>query len=117
MAGLTGSVEAGNRAMSIAADYWSNNPFQRIDVTTATKQLVQFGRTTSQLSGDLEILGNVSLSSGVKIEELARYYARVSASGRAMTMDLEMMSDRGVPIYRELAKQLNTTTQGVRDLA
>lgn len=117
MAGLTGSVEAGNKAMSIAADYWSNNPFQRIDVTSATKQLVQFGRNTGQLAGDLKILGDVSLSSGVKIDELARYYARVSASGRAMTMDLEMMSDRGVPIYRELAKQLNTTTQGVRELA
>lgn len=117
MSGLTGSVEAGNKAMSIAANYWQNNPFQRLDVTNATKQLVQFGRTTSQLSGDLEILGNVSLSTQTPIDELARYYARVSASGRAMTIDLEMMSDRGIPIYRELAKALNTTTQGVRDMA
>lgn len=117
MAGLAGSVAAGNKAMSIAAEFWQSNPFQRIDVTNATKQLVQFGRNTNQLSSDLKILGDVSLSSGVAIDELARYYARVSASGRAMTIDLEMMSDRGVPIYRELAKQLNTTTQGVRDMA
>lgn len=117
MAGLTGSIEAGNKAMSIAANYWQNNPFQRIDVTNATKQLVQFGRTTSQIGDDLEILGNVSLSTGTDIAELARYYARVSASGRAMTEDLEMMSDRGIPIYRELAKQLNTTQQGVREMA
>lgn len=117
MAGLTGSMEEGNKAMTLAAKYWQNNPFQRIDVTNATKQLVQFGRTTNQISSDLDILGNVSLSTGMNIAELARYYARVSASGRAMTMDLEMMSDRGVPIYRELAKQLNTTTAGVRELA
>lgn len=117
MAGLTGSIEAGNRAMSIAANYWQNKPFQRIDVTNATKQLVQFGRTTNQIGDDLEILGNVSLSTGTSIDELARYYARVSASGRAMTQDLEMMSDRGIPIYRELAEQLHTTQQGVRDLA
>lgn len=117
MAGLTGSIEAGNKAMSIAANYWQNNPFQRIDVTNATKQLVQFGRTTSQIGDDLNILGNVSLSTGADISELARYYARVSASGRAMTEDLEMMSDRGIPIYRELAKQLNTSQQGVREMA
>lgn len=117
MAGLTGSIQAGNKAMSIAANYWQNNPFQRIDVTNATKQLVQFGRTTNQIGDDLEILGNVSLSTGTDIAELARYYARVSASGRAMTEDLEMMSDRGIPIYRELAKQLNTTQQGVRKMA
>ena len=117
MAGLTGSIQSGNKAMSIAANYWQNNPFQRIDVTNATKQLVQFGRTTGQLGDDLKILGNVSLSTGTDISELARYYARVSASGRAMTMDLEMMSDRGIPIYRELAKALNTSQQGVRKLA
>ena len=117
MSGLTGSVEAGNKAMSIAANYWQNNPFQRIDVTNATKQLVQFGRTTNDIAGDLEILGNVSLSTGTDISELARYYARVSASGRAMTQDLEMMSDRGIPIYRELAEALGTTTQGVREMA
>ena len=117
MSGLTGSVEEGNKAMTLAAKYWQNNPFQRIDVTNATQQLIQFGRNTSQISSDLETLGNVSLSTGMNISELARYYARVSASGRAMTMDLEMMSDRGVPIYRELEKQLNTTTAGVRKLA
>lgn len=117
MAGLTGSIAAGNKAMSIAANYWQNNPFQRLDVTNATKQLVQYGRNTNQLSKDLEILGNVSLSTGAQIDELAKYYARVSASGRAMTIDLEMMSDRGIPIYRELAKQLGTTQQGVREFA
>lgn len=117
MSGLTGSMAEGNRAMSIAAKYWQANPFQRIDVTNATKQLVQFGRNTNQISSDLETLGNVSLSTGMNIADLARYYARVSASGRAMTMDLEIMSDRGVPIYRELAKQLNTTTAGVREMA
>ena len=117
MSGLTGSVEEGNKAMTMAAKYWQSHPFQRIDVTNATKQLVQFGRTTDQLTSDLEMLGNVSLSTNMGIDELARYYARVSASGRAMTRDLEMMSDRGVPIYRELQKQLGTTTDGVRKMA
>lgn len=117
MSGLIGSVQEGNKAMSIAANFWQNNPFQRIDVTKATQQLVQFGRTTNQLNSDLEILGNVSLSTQTPIDELARYYARVSASGRAMTMDLEMMSDRGIPIYRELEKALGTNTAGVREMA
>ena len=117
MAGLSGSFVEGNKAMTEAAKFWQNNPFQRIDVTQATQQLVQFGRKTNQIADDLEILGNVSLSTGMNIGDLARYYARVSASGRAMTMDLEMMSDRGVPIYRELEKALNTTTAGVREMA
>lgn len=117
MAGLTGSFEAGNAALSKAAEFWQNNPFDRFTTTRATQQLIQFGRQVNQLSGDLDLLGNVSLSTNTPLDELARFYARTAASGRAMTMDIEMMSDRGIPIYRELAKQLKTTTQGVRDFA
>ena len=117
MSGLTGSMEEGNKAMSIAANFWANNPFQRIDVTKATQQLVQFGRKTNQLADDLKILGDISLSSGAPIDELARYFGRTAAAGRAMTLDIEMLSDRGIPIYRELAEVLGTTEAGVRDFA
>ena len=117
MAGLIGSFEGGTKALSVAADFWQNNPFQRFDVTNATKQLVQYGRTVDQLSGDLKILGNVSLSTGVGIDELAIRYGRVASSGRAMTQDLEMMSMRGVPIYRELQKILGGTQDEIRKLA
>lgn len=117
MSGLTGSMVEGNKAMSIAANFWSNNPFQRIDVTKATQQLVQYGRTTDQLANDLKILGDISLSSGAPIDELARYFGRTAAAGRAMTLDIEMLSDRGIPIYRELAEVLGTTQSGVREFA
>ena len=117
MSGLLGSMEEGKKAMGIAADFWSNNPFNRFDVTNATKQLVQYGRTVDQLNEDLYILKDVSLSTGMGIDELAIRYGRVASSGRAMTLDIETMANRGVPIYRELAKVLNTTQAGVRELA
>ena len=117
MSGLLGSMEEGQKAMGAAASFWSNNPFNRFDVTNATKQLVQYGRTVEQLPKDLKILGNVSLSTGVAIDELALRYGRIASSGRAMTQDIEIMSNRGIPIYRELAKQLGTTTEGVREFA
>lgn len=117
MAGLLGSMEQGTKALSVAANFWQNNPFNRFDVTSATKQLTQYGRTVEQLPKDLEILGNVSLSTGVNIENLAYSYGRVAASGRAMTRDIEIMANKGVPIWRELSKQLGTTQQGVRELA
>lgn len=117
MAGLTGSIGAGNKALSVAADYWQNNPFNRFDVTNATKSLVQYGRDVSDLASDLQILGNVSLSTGTEIDTLAWAYGRVASKGKATTREIEMMANKGVPIYRELAKQLDTTQAGVRDLA
>ena len=117
MSGLLGSMEEGQKAMGIAADFWSNNPFNRFDVTNATKQLVQYGRTVDQLNDDLYVLKDVSLSTGMSLDDLATRYGRIAASGRAMTIDLETMSQRGVPIYRELSKALGTTVEGVRELA
>lgn len=117
MAGLTGSMEAGNVALSKAAQFWQNNPFDRFTTTSATKQLIQFGRSVNQISDDLDLLGDISMSTGTPLDELARYFARTAASGRAMTMDIEMMSDRGIPIYQKLAEVTGKTTQGIRDMA
>lgn len=117
MAGLTGSMEAGNKALSIAANFWQNNPFDRFTTTNAQKQLIQYGRTLSQTSSDLELLGKISQSTSVPLDEMARYYASTAASGRAMTMDLEMMSDRGIPIYQKLSQITGKTTEQVRKMA
>lgn len=117
MAGLTGSMEKGNKVMSIAAEFWQNNPFDRFTTTNAVQQLVQFGRTTQDITKDLEILRDVSLSTNTPLDELARYYARTAASGRAMTMDLEMMSDRGIPIYQKLQEITGKTTEQIREMA
>lgn len=117
MSGLTGSMEAGNAALSKAAKFWQNNPFDRFTTTSATQQLIQFGRSVSQLDDDLSLLGDISLSTGTPLNELARYFARTAASGRAMTQDIEMMSDRGIPIYQKLSEVTGKTTQGIREMA
>lgn len=109
MSGLTGSVEDGNKALLIAKDFWEDNPFNRLDVVPAVKSLVQFGRTTQELGGDLKLLGNVSLSTGTPIQELALYFARTAGAGRAMTQDLEIMAQRGVPIYKKLQEAISSS--------
>lgn len=117
MSGLTGSMEAGNAALAKAAQFWQNNPFDRFTTTNATKQLIQFGRTVNQIDDDLDLLGKISQSTGTPLDELARYFARTAASGRAMTLDIEMMSDRGIPIYQKLSEVTGKTTQGIREMA
>ncbi len=109
MSGLTGSVEEGNKALLIAKNFWENSPFNRIDVVPAVKSLIQFGRTTQQVGADLELLGNVSLSTSTPIQELALYFARTAGAGRAMTQDLEIMAQRGVPIYKKLQEAISSS--------
>lgn len=117
MIGLTDSVEAGNKAMSMAIKYFKNNPFNRFDVTSATKNLIQFGAELDNIPDLLDKLGKVSLSTGAGINDLAYYYQRTISDGRIATRDLLQMQNQGVPIFGALAKQIGVTTGAVRELA
>ena len=117
MIGLTDSVEAGNKAMGMAVKYFKNNPFNRFDVTSATKNLIQFGAELDNIPDLLDKLGKVSLSTGAGINDLAYYYQRTISDGRIATRDLLQMQNQGVPIFGALAKQIGATTGAVRELA
>lgn len=117
MVAFTGSVEEGNKALNQAADFFKNNPFQRFDVTSAVKNLIQFGATTDEIPGKLEKLGNVSLATGVNISELGYYLQRSLSDGVVHLEDLEIMADRGVPIWNAFEKALGLTSAQVRELS
>lgn len=116
MIGLTDSVEAGNKAMAMAVKYFKNNPFNRFEVTSATKSLIQFGAQLDDIPALLDKLGKVSLSSGAKIDQLAYIYQRMISDGRVNTLDLLQLQNQGVNIFAALGKQMGTTAAGVREL-
>lgn len=117
MQGLTHSSSKAAAAMGMAVEYFRNNPFNRFDVTNATKSLIQFGAELEDVPDLLDKLGKVSLSTGAKIDEVAYYYQRNISDGRVATLDLLQMQNRGIPIFAALAKQMGVTAGEVRNLA
>lgn len=115
MQALTHSTELGNKAMAYATQYFKNNPFNRFDVTDATKQLIQFGATVEEVPALLEKMGNVSLSTGVEINELARIYQQTSSDGKVGLMDIEKLAARGVPIWDAFAKATGKSAAKIRE--
>lgn len=115
MQALTHSTELGNKAMALATQYFKNNPFNRFDVTDATKQLIQFGATVEEVPALLEKMGNVSLSTGVEINELARIYQQTSADGKVGLIDIEKLAARGVPIWDAFAKATGKSAAAIRE--
>ena len=113
--GLTHSIEDGNKAMAYATQYFKNNPFNRFDVTQATKDLIQFGANVEDVPALLEKMGKVSLSTGVNIAELANLYQRSSADGRVGLMDIEMLAQRGVPIWDAFSKAVGKSSAQIRE--
>lgn len=117
MNGLTKSVELGAKAMSIAKDYWENNPFQRVDVAATTKTLLAFGRSVNDIAEDLKIVGNVSITTGVPLQSLGSIFGQVAAQGRLMGGDIVQLTQNGVAILPALQKMLGKTADEVRDMA
>jgi tape measure domain-containing protein len=50
-------------------------------------------------------------------KELARQMSQVVQAGTAYTEDLNILQDRGVPIYKAIADQLDTTVGSVKNMA
>ena len=117
MIGLTHSVEDGNKAMVMAVKYFKNNPFNRFEVTSATKSLIQFGAELDEIPDLLDKLGKVALSTGASIDTMAYYYQRNISDGRIATRDLLQMQNQGIPIFQALAEQIGVTSGAVREMA
>jgi tape measure domain-containing protein len=117
MNGLTKSMELGAEAMAAAYKYAQKAPFQLPDVAGTTKTLLAYGRRVQDVAGDLETLGNVSITTGVPIEALGNIFGRVSAQGRLMGGDIQQLTENGVAILPALQSQLGKTAEEVREMA
>lgn len=116
MQGLTHSLEAGRKAMAITTKYYKNNPFSRFDVSSATKNLIQYGATLEELPTLLEKMGNVSLSTGAGIDELATVYQKTVSQGKVGLEDIYMLVNRGVPIWDAFSKACGKSADEVREM-
>lgn len=117
MNGLTKSIDLGAQAMSGAYEFAKKSPFQLPDVAATTKTLLAFGMNVDQAVGNLELLGNISITTGVPIQALGGIFGRVSAQGRLMGGDIQQLTENGVAILPQLQKQLGKTSEEVRKMA
>lgn len=117
MNGLTKSMELGAKAMAGAYEYAQKSPFQLPDVASTTKTLLAYGMTVDQAVGSLELLGNISITTGVGLQSLGSIFGRVSANSKLMLGDIRQLTDNGVAIMPQLQKQFGKTAEEVEDMA
>lgn len=116
MQSFTGSLEKGNQAMAAAYTFFKNNPFNRFVTVDAVKNMVQFGAAMEDIPEQLKILGDISLSTGADLSDLASIYQRSLADNKIGLMDLEVLANRGVPVYKGFQEALGMTASQVREL-
>lgn len=113
---MLGSAEEANDLLKELADFAAKTPFNIPSVELAAKQLVAYGFEVDGLIGNMRMLGDVAGAFTVPMQDMSYLYGTLKAQGRAYTRDMNQFANRGIPIWREMAKVMNVAESEVREL-
>lgn len=117
---LLGTQEKANAMLKDIEKFAATTPFEKMGVEAMATQLFNAGFQGQALFDQLTKFGDMAGAFGVQqasLEEMVRQYAQVKQAGVAYTEDLNILQDRGIPIYKALAKELGINTADVKKWA
>jgi len=115
--GFTGGVEEASDAYQRFVEIGQATPFTAKQVATAARTMMGFGIETDQAITQVEKLAIVASATGGELTHMARNMGQIAANQRAYTRDLMQFANQGIPIYQEIGKILDVSTQAVREMA
>lgn len=104
--GLLGSATKAKAVMDEVREFSTKTPFQLPGLVQASKHLLVAGVSTDELISKMKVLGDISSASGKPLTELSAIFLKVRNKGKAMTEEINMISEGGIPIIEELGKML-----------
>jgi tape measure domain len=117
---LLGSAKEAQDMLKRISDLAKSTPFETEDVDIMAKYMHNAGLSGDQLFKTLTRISDVSSAFAIpaaEAREMARQMSQVMQAGVAYTEDLNILQDRGVPIYKAISEQLGVTVADVRKLA
>lgn len=115
--GFLGSAEKADQVLGVLMDTAARNFLDVADVNEAGKALLAFGEQAGNLSGVLDRVADISAATGKNFNELATIYGKARTQGVLFAEDINQLTDAGIPIIQEFAKQLGVSTEQVKKLA
>jgi len=101
---ITGSANKAAAVVKELNDFAANTPFQLDEISNAARKLLATGSKRSEITKELQFLGDVAASSGNSIDEIAAIFTKVRAKGKVELENLNQLAERNIPIFDELRK-------------
>lgn len=117
---LLGTQERAKKMMDDITKYAATTPFSKAGVDAMAKQLHNAGYEGDKLFEQLTKFGNMGGAFGIQedsLKEMVRQYSQVQMATVAYTEDLNILQDRGVPIYKALAEATGKSVAEVKKMA
>ena len=93
------------------------SPYTFQEFTKFGKQLTAFNIPAEQLVGTTKMLADVAAGLGVDMQRIILAYGQIKSAGVLKGTELRQLTEAGVPILDELAKQIEKTTGKTVQLA
>jgi len=87
------------------------------EVFSLGKAMVNMGKDTQYATSTIEMLGNIAAGTGVSFGEISGSFEHVRAVGNLTTRDLVSLQQKGIPIVKQLAKEMGTSEENIKKLA
>ena len=117
---LLGTQEKANKMLQDIQKFAKDTPFEQMGVEAMATQLHNAGFEGQALFNQISKFGDLAGAFGIQsdsLQEMVRQYAQVKQAGVAYTEDLNILQDRGIPIYKALAEELGINTADVKKWA
>ncbi len=117
---LLGSATEAQDMLQRISDFAKATPFETADVDMMAKYMHNAGLEGKGLFKELMKASDVASAFAIpadQAKEMVRQMSQVRQAGVAYTEDLNILQDRGVPIYKAIAKEIGGTAADVKMLA
>ena len=106
-----GSPEAAQGILSQVHSYAAKTPYEYDTVANTAKQLVTFGTETDDAMNRVGQLGDMAQGKSDILERITLAYGKMTAKQKVSLEELNMMTEAGIPILKQLTRQYGVTEE------
>lgn len=114
---MLGSADKAKKLMSEINKVAAETPFEPTDIIKSTQALLAYGVAEKDVMDTFSVLGDISQGNAEKLDGLTIAYGKVQTKGKASMEEINMVAEKGVPIYDALAKQMGVSKTEVAKMA
>ena len=95
----------------------NRTPLENQDIVEGTKRLIAFGLEADMIANKLmPQMADVAAGAQIPVAELSSIFGKAFAGGRLQAMELNQMTDRGIPIMDALGKVTKKSAAEIRKM-
>lgn len=106
---MLGSKAKADALMDKVIDTAAKTPFDLQGVASGAKQLLAYGVASEDVTNRLVQLGNIAAGLSIPLNDIVYLYGTTMVQGRLYAQDVHQFMGRGIPLVKELAKELGKT--------